>query len=556
MRKAKISICQIKKEVTIQLENRETEAFGKEAWLVGRAIVLAIALLLLVRNITEPFTGPDWNDAQFGIFARNHVQYGLGYTKLFYTWGDTFRNWPGVTPPIPEQQRYLNHPPLLALFAAIPMYFFGDHEWVCRVVPILTTLGSAWLLMLILSRLQSPLFGLVAGFFYVTLPAVAYFGRMLDHESPVQFFSLLMLHGYLQWAKVYGSDSPRKRGIIYYTVGVVLGIGTGWAAIIMPGLIWLWHICYSLRNPSTRRLLLWLAVIPAISLTAVLVHIMWGCNWDASLFKPLFISRTIAPQEPITWTKWGHDNWLYLRSNFSNIGIAAAVLYPVIILVIVMFTGPNSPFRQILPGKSILPVSLITLHGIIWVIVFKHQSWVHPYWQYFIAPFFAFVLASVSLTAVTFFRKTAPPAAALLTIIILVAPMAFFAKALDQYRMYQNEELTAIVSVFKTVSQFVPPRVPVMTSEKYELDSESFGNYKTYWINPQIFYYANRPFVYSTDINDIEANRQGCAAYVLRLTNDPNTEMLAQKLYAKYNKYGQPIQSAPNYLIFFLKEMN
>ena len=538
----------------MQLENRASDAFSKEAWLISRTIVLAIALLLLARNITNPFTGHDWNDAQFGIFARNHVQYGLGYTKLFCTWGDVFRNCPGVTQPAGEQQRYLNHPPLLAIFAAIPMVFFGDHEWVCRVVPILTTLGSVWLLMVILSRLQSPFFSLIAGFFYATLPITAYFGRMLCHESPVQFFSLLMLHGYLHWTNFYGSDSRPKRGAVYYTIAVVLGIGTGWAAVIMAGIIWLWHIYYSLRNSSTPRLLLWLTVIPAVSLTAVLVHIMWGCNWDASLFKPLFLSRTFAPQEPITWTKWGHDNWLYLRSNFSLAGIAAVGLYPLIILAIVMFTGTNSPFRQILPGKSILPISLITLQGIIWIVVFKHQSYAHHYWQYFIAPFFAFVLASVSSAAITLFRKATPNLATVLTVIILAAPMPFFAKVLDYYHGYQWKELVGIVSAFKIVAPFVPPHAPVMTSEKYQPDSESFGNYKTCWINPQVFYYANRPLIYSTDISDIETNREGCAAYIMKLTDDPVAEMFAQELYARYSKYGEPIMTAQNYLIFFLKD--
>jgi len=540
----------------MQLENRETESFGKEAYLVGCTIVLAMALLLLTRNISRPFTGPDWNDAQWGIFARNHVEYGLGYTKLFCTWGDIFHNWPGMTPPSGEQQRYLNHPPLLALFAAIPMYFFGDHEWVCRLVPILTTLGSAWLLMVILSRLQSPLFGLIAGLFYVTLPAVAYFGRMLNHESPVEFFSLLMLHGYLHWAGFYGSESNPRSGIICYTTGVVLGICTGWAAIIMAGLIWLWHIYYCLRNSSRRRLLLWLTVIPAISLAAVLVHIMWGCNWDASLFKPLFISRATSPQEPITWAEWGHDNWSYLRNNFSYAGVAAVVLYPVIILAIVMFTNLNSPFRQISPKKSIMPVSLITLQGVIWLIVFKHQSYVHSYWQYFIAPFFAFVLASVFLAAVTLFRKIIPSAATFLAIILLAAPMPFFAKALDNYHGYEWKEAAPLIWVLKAVSEIIPSHVPVMTSEEFRPDSESFGNYKTYWIPPQIYYYANRPLIYSTDVNDIETNREDCAAYIMELTNDPNTEMFAQQLYAKYKKYGEPIMPAPNYLIFFLKDIS
>ena len=72
---------------------------------VARVVVLAIALMLLARNLTNLFIGwHEANSALYSYFARNHIQYGLGYTKLFNTWGDT------LTPPaIPR--RYLHHPP-------------------------------------------------------------------------------------------------------------------------------------------------------------------------------------------------------------------------------------------------------------------------------------------------------------------------------------------------------------------------------------------------------------------------------------------------------------
>ncbi|HSB61893.1 MAG TPA: glycosyltransferase family 39 protein, partial [Vicinamibacteria bacterium] len=165
---------------------------------LARAAVLALSALLLCRGITEPFNGwHEFNSAMYSVFARNHIEYGLGYTALYCTWGET------AAAPDPPQ-RYLNHPPLIALWTAVPLYLLGDHEWSARLVPIAATLGSTWLLMTILSRLGGPLLGALAGFFFATLPLTVYFGRMIDHVAPVQLFSRLMVHGYLGWSGAYG----------------------------------------------------------------------------------------------------------------------------------------------------------------------------------------------------------------------------------------------------------------------------------------------------------------------------------------------------------------
>ena len=65
------------------------------------------------------------NSALYSDFARNHLQYGLGYTRLYCTWGAT------ASPPA-APDRYLNHPPLICLWTALPLAAFGDHECAAR----------------------------------------------------------------------------------------------------------------------------------------------------------------------------------------------------------------------------------------------------------------------------------------------------------------------------------------------------------------------------------------------------------------------------------------
>jgi hypothetical protein len=514
----------------VQSEPKQGKVAIDQMELVGRIIVLAIALLLMSRNLTGMFIGHrEDNNATNSVFARNHIRYGLGYTKLFNVWENLA--------PSPEPYRYLNHPPLLSVWAAIPMLVFGDHEWVGRSVPIATTLAGAWILMVIVSRTQSSILSLLTGFFYVTLPITAYLGRMLCHESPVQFFSLLMLHGYLQWAGLYGSGYSRKVGAVYYFLGVVLGIGTGWAAVIMAGLIWIWNICRSFRDSSVRPLLLWLTMVPAVSLTAVFIHILWGSEWNIGWLWTLLTSRTFGSQDQ---TPWINRIWESMTSNFTAFGAVAAVIYLAIIPAILSFSGLDSPLRKIVPNKtSVMPLLLTLMQGIIWVVAFKHQSWMHEYWQYFLAPFFAASMAAIVLSVFVTLSRSLPRVAMWVTIFLIFLPIPSFAKSIDHYHQIMISQdyavyLNNIARLYRQLSQFAPPFIPVMTSEDYQHPLQKIGSRNYHWDDPRVSYYANRPLVYTTDINDIEANRQGCAAYVLVLSDDPNTYRLAQQLSSKY----------------------
>jgi hypothetical protein len=536
----------------VQSEARQKEPNGKQIMFLGQAAVLAIGLMLLSRNIDRWFVGWQENtSAIYSLFARNHIYYGPCYTKLFHTYDST------EAPPA-QPHRYLNTPPLLSVWAAIPMLVFGDHEWAGRSVAIAATLGSAWLLMVIVGRLQSPLLGLISGFFYVMLPITAYFGRVLEYTSATQFFSLLMLHGYLQWTGLYGSGYGRKAGAVYYVLGVVLGTGTGWAAVIMAGLIWLWHLWQAFRNRLSRRLLFWLTIIPAVSLIAVITHIAWGCNWNIKWLFYLFLSRTAGKTGGSTHIglsylptrEWFFWNWVYLAGNVSIFGVGAAVLYPAITAAILRYTAQGSPFRQIVSSKaSVVPVFLTLIQGLVWVFIFQ-ERYQHDYWQYFMAPYFAAAMGTVILTVITVFRNTLW----WLALLLILLPVPSFAKSLDMFHVHLpiNQEyvqyLNDTIVVFKKLNQYVRPRVPVMVSEKRYESSEMLGDYKNYTPHPQTTYYANRPLIQTTDVNEIEANSRNCAAYILRATDDPNMYKLAQKLAEKY----KVVIAEQNYIIFLL----
>jgi hypothetical protein len=326
----------------------------------------------------------------------------------------------------------------------------------------------------------------------------------------------------------------------------------------MAGLIWLWYLWRVFHNYSSRRFLFWLAVIPVVSLAAVIIHILWGAQWDIGWLKPLFLSRTVGTEVRWSWQQWLSYNRSYFAINISPFGTIAAIFYLAIIPSILRFSSPDSPFRQIVRNNtSVVPILLTGLQGLIWIVLFKYQSGLHEYWQYFVAPFFAVAMAAVVLTVFTFLTIWTPRFSAIIAVLMILLPVPFLSLRLNAYydpyhkplinKGIYDIRINDLVLALKRLNEIVPPRVPVLTSNNY-VTCEQIRDSVNCRIMPTEAYYANRPLIYTTDINEIEANRQNCAAYILRATNDPNMYQLSQKLGEKYKLVG----TERDYMIFLL----
>ncbi len=511
-------------------EARETPvssvASGADRWGPARSIavlILAIGLVLLTRNLTASFTGlHEWNSAMYATFARNHVEYGLGYTKLFCTWGDT------AAPPEPPQ-RYLNHPPLIALWAAVPAWILGDEEWVFRSVPIAATLGSAWLLMGMIARLRSRRRALLTGLFYVTWPAVAFFGRMLDHVALVQFFSLLMLDGYLRWAGDYAGEQERGRGAIRFTLGAALGVATGWAALLMAGPIWLHHAWRCVRGDGHRSMLAALTLVPSAALVAVIAHILWGSGGDLTHLVSLFWRRSLHGQSlgAVPWTAWLLRQWDFLLGNFTVFGVAA--------MGIVSAVAAVRAVRRVRAGTQIAavpcaaPMLLLAVQGAGYVLAFPNQAWIHQYWQFLLAPFAAIAAGTLVDLIAAWAARIGPAYGRAALGVLVLLPMPWTVRGLLSYHR-TPPYLAPVVDTLEQLGDLVPARVPVLTSWNLPMLSETFGTYTNRWPVPQVAFYAHRPLILTRDLDAILSNPSGCPAYLLQLADDEEHRRLATEL--------------------------
>jgi hypothetical protein len=516
---------------------------GPRSSAVARLAVLALAAGLLARGLTTPFFGwHELNSAMYAQFARNHIEYGLGYTALYCTWGDT-----ASPPEVPD--RYLNHPPLIALWTAVPLLLLGDHEWTARLVPIAATLGSVALLMTIVGRVGGALLGVLAGYFFATLPLTAYFGRMIDHVAPVQLFTLLMLHGYLEWTGVYPGPGRPRRGAFAWLAGVVLGIGTGWAAVLGAGLLLAWHARRVARGKGDRRALRWLALAPLLSLGAVVLHILAGCGWDLGMLRALAADRSLGGlggAQP--WPAWLAAQGVHFIRNFTWPGAVAAAVVA-LVLGARLARPRRDAERSGLPlgGDLAAVVGLTGLHGLAYVALFKNAAWFHDYWQFFLGPFVACSLAALALPVARAAASRVPRLAPVVVVALLALPWPGLVDSLAFYSAHRQPHADYASALIR-LAEVVPRRAPVWTSRPWELTTETISRHASRRPSPLVAYYANRPLLHSRDIGEIEANRPGCAAYLLTL----NDRDWSRELDAALSRSHERVPAGPRHAIFLL----
>jgi len=96
--------------------------------------------------INRPYCGlHSWANANRAWPARNHVKYGLGYTRGYHTLavGD---------PPPAHPRRYVSHPSLVTLITAFGMLLFGTEEWQIRLFDLILSVPVLLLILLLLTE--------------------------------------------------------------------------------------------------------------------------------------------------------------------------------------------------------------------------------------------------------------------------------------------------------------------------------------------------------------------------------------------------------------------
>ncbi len=444
----------------------------------------------LARQITEPWTGMhDWNGALYSQFARNLLRYpsAIHHGMPLVAVGDS-------TPPPEERSIYANHPPGLAWLVAAAFWALGESEWAARLIPILASLGTLWLLVRWMERLADRETAMMAGAIYLIMPMTVYFGRMVDHEAVCLFFIVLACAMFGESSTLGAVARRPVVRVIAWATAVGCATWLDWPGLLAAGLFSLHAVIEWRRGVfKLNRMVVICSVclVVCAGLVTYLVHAGLDGHW--AVLAELLRSRAgthLAKPAPDA-----------LRHTMDN-------LTPPILAFVVLGLARETfihlrKHRAASPGRTgdrvRRPLScwwILTCTGVVWLALFWRQYRIHNYWLFYLGPAVALCAARGLLT----FRDLQRWTGSTISWGLVALALAGFAwRGLARTEEYFSRVDCPLewIEVWKEVRRLTPAagQVVLPTSPIVE---EDFGPYRfRNIVPPQLAYYLDRRFVVS-----------------------------------------------------------
>lgn len=325
-----------------------------------------IALTLIVGSflaITLPEAGSEFtklnedNNAVYSLAVQNWNNEGFLNLKMGM-----------ITQIITDENNlsFYTHHPSGFLYPTLIIYkIFGVSEFTTRLSPIIFSVLSIIVLYLLISTKYSKKISLLSTFFFATLPAITFYGRMLDHEIFVLFFALLT---FLLFYKLKQSYS--KKLLAFFIITIIAGNFVGWHYYFAPAIIWI-YILFDKNFPLRKKLLLLLPFLEFGSFGIHLLH-FYSLGGIEAITDLKNIGEVRTARLPTTI-------WLRRLLFTLKFNISPPLLFVSIIGILF------SIFKLIKTKKPTLDLALLAFPILI-IIVFKQWS-IHLYAVMFFAAF-------------------------------------------------------------------------------------------------------------------------------------------------------------------------
>lgn len=471
---------------------------------LASAVMLTLFAAILSRGIANPWTGlHDWNGAFYSQLARNLLRYpfDMHHGMPMVAVGDAL-------PAEGDWSFYPTHPPALVWLIAASFRIFGDREWAARLVPILASLGTLFLLVRAVRERYGDSMAIAAGAIYALLPMAGYFGRMPDQEAPCLF---LMLAAAMAADRcLQGTTGPvsRIRPGFTWSVCISAAIWMDWAAIILAVLYVFRSVIERMRGRiATGRCLRMIAAPTAATILLLVYLLHFGFAGRIADLMAVFSARagvnvgTAGPElHPLT-------PWINTVDNLT-LPVMALALLGLLLMPLRRLLMPSAPCSN---SKSTSCLSFLAVTGLLWVAIFWRQYLVHQYWLYYLGPAIA-LSAAAGLLAI--YRRIS--AASPVTAIVVSALIAMTVVVASHYTMGDFHQRVhcpiSDISAWKSSraviikkwgterSKLIPPPPVILARSPVRIETR--GNYAFRNITPpQFAYYFDLPFIVESDLD-------------------------------------------------------
>ncbi len=461
-------------------------------------LLVALFVFLAARDIDRPFYGlHSWDAALAAWSARNHVHYGLGYTKGITTLAVGY-------PPPAIAPRYLDHPQLHVLLDAASMAVLGVNEASLRLTALVVTAACLPFLSALLRRLYDEETSVLATFFYIIFPITPFFNascwvHWVFPFALVAYWCYLILIGGLR-----ESPPPGRRHLI----------GLGAALFVLPQLTWFGvFYCAALgsdyllrrlaeRRFPERRLLATLALCP---LAAVLVNfgvLLYGRGGDFRSLFGVYAHRFQAFGSPErTAIKWAAKQWELVQGNFTLPVVLIVGAYLAYRLALGIYARLVPQAAAGAGSRAFVHAWIFVLPGVAVLAVFPELFWLHhmEYSWLSLPVAIAAALGVLQLRDALLTRGRTAANAAFVATVALVGVCA--ARGLNDYYAVRWRAPVEL-DMFKKLNKAIAPDQSLLTYYEYFVQeyADKAGLYR-----PEVAWSLDRPMVVARTLEEVEA---------------------------------------------------
>jgi hypothetical protein len=444
---------------------------------------VALLLLATVPPLDAPYLDArlhtQYDNAWFTFMARNGLRNGDARSQSGVT-QNRYTRWSVRDG---EPSYYTHHPFLLK--AAFQQYtrLAGTGEAAARSFALLLSFGIAGATLLFVQRTTGRLgAGLAAAVTLASVPVFSRFAATLKFECDGMLAALAFLLAVERARRRQGRAALALVGVA--AAAAVLAHWSGALAVASIGLLMFLRPA-GRPVPAERAVVAATAaglVAGAAALAGAVVWLHRGVAAAARSLAGGFAVRSATAGLPLD--AWSARQWVYLQENFSLPLIGAACAAAALLLVPsrrhatqAHDAGADSGIRLLRIGAL---ATLVT--GVVWVVAFRQGSYIHSYWQIWLALPLALLAGDLTVHADGYRRfATAVAAAGIALVAYLQVANAQGRRELEAVQLGTREDVEFLVSLREVPFR----RLVFLATSRTPLNA---------WFDGPLFlYYTDRP---------------------------------------------------------------